>query len=155
MVTYTRRFALVALLAVAGVAFLATGAQAQFRSGPPVRAFPSVQSMYQPFVPTQLQQSAIRQWAHNTTLAARVYRRVPPYLFGYNPYPQVVNTGPVFQSPYYRHRIPPVYPGTVYAPTYPYGPYGGYSAQYPQVATPYTYPTNPYSSYALPYSVTP
>ncbi|MCI0457025.1 MAG: hypothetical protein L0Z62_08605 [Gemmataceae bacterium] len=129
MTLLTRRFALTLGLAIIGVGLFASGAEAQMRrrvvSG---RAFPSVQSVYPSFVPTQLQQSALRQWEYNARVAARVYSRFPPYYFGYNPYPQVVNYGPVYRYPVY--------------PTYP-------------VYTPPYYPTYPTTFYANPYLETP
>jgi hypothetical protein len=122
----TRRFALTLGLAVVGVGLLAAGAEAQMRprvvSG---RAFPSVQSVYPSFVPTQLQQSALRQWEYNARVAARVYSRFPPYYFGYNPYPQVVNYGPVYRYPTYPVYTPPYYP-----PYYPVYPTTGYTNTY-------------------------
>jgi hypothetical protein len=53
-----------------------------------------------------------RQAAFNLALYGRAMSRVPPYALGYNPYPPVVNYGPVLP----------------YAPAYGYGYYGpGYS----------------------------
>ncbi|MCC6421214.1 MAG: hypothetical protein IT429_23505, partial [Gemmataceae bacterium] len=134
-----------AAVACCGLLAVVPAAQAQ-------RRFISAQQLYQPFVPTQLQQSVIRQWAFNTTLAARVYRQVPPYLFGYNPYPQILNTGPVFQQPSFY----PSYPiGGGYANPYaglygggysaPVGYGGGYSAGYGGGYS------NPYGGYIDPY----
>ncbi len=138
MTLLTRRFPLAVVLALVGVGLFAAGAQAQVRprvvSG---RAFPSVQSVYPSFVPTQLQQSALRQWEYNARVAARVYSRFPPYYFGYNPYPQVVNYGPVFRTPIY-----PVYP-----PTYPIYPTSVGLYANPYLDTPVPYVANPYAVY--------
>jgi hypothetical protein len=55
-----------------------------------------------------------RQAAFNMALYGRAMSRVPPYALGYNPYPQVIYTGPM--RPYnYGY----------YAPTYYYSPYPG------------------------------
>src|SRR5262245_17197164 len=140
MNTYTRRLALAAVLALVGVGLFAAGAHAQ---GPRVvsgRAFPVVQNIYQPFVPTLLQQSALRQWAHDMRVVGRTYRQFPPWVFGYNPYPQVVNYGPVYPYP------TPIYSG-YYNPWYYYAT-SGYSPYLPP--NPYGYTANPYAGYTLP-----
>src|SRR5262245_7056526 len=118
------RSILVAGLALIAVAWAATTVQAQpprFRYYGSGRPFPVVQNMYQPFVPTLLQQSAFRQYNRDLRVIGRTYAQFPPWVFGYNPYPQVVNYGPVYRYPTY-----PVYPNYVY-PTYPTG---GYTSPY-------------------------
>jgi hypothetical protein len=44
----------------------------------------------------------IRQATYNTAMWGRAYSYIPPYMLGYNPYPQVVNYGPNYGpvSPY-------------------------------------------------------
>jgi hypothetical protein len=137
---------LVAGLALAGVVLFANPASAQYRpvSG---RAFPVVQNIYPAFAPTQLQQAAFRQWNYNVRVIGRTYRQVPPWLFGYNPYPQVVNYGPVYRYPTY-----PVYPTYPTYPTYPVYPvYSSASfSPYNVYASPYGLPSNPYSSLVTP-----
>src|SRR5262249_11535587 len=103
------RTILVATLALVAVAWSATTADAQYRrygygygngfgSG---RPFPVVQNAFPAFGPTQLEQAAFRQWAYQTSVIGRVYSQYPPWAFGYNPYPSVVNYGPVFRYPTY------------------------------------------------------
>jgi hypothetical protein len=87
------------------------------------RAFWTVQDRYKSFIPTQLQRDSLRQWAFNTAVIGRTYARLPPWLFGYNPYPPQ-NYGPVYQP------VGPAYPPPVYGGgggyTNPYaGGYGG------------------------------
>jgi hypothetical protein len=146
MKRFISRSLIVAVLAVAGVAFLASSAQAQTRPVVSGRAFPSVQSIYQPFIPTQLQQSAFRQYNRDLRVIGRTYSRLPPWLFGYNPYPQVINYGPVYRAPVYPvpyYPYYPPYPVGGYAPGYAAGYEGGYVSPY---LTPYAarVPVNPY-----------
>src|SRR5262245_35379457 len=60
------------------------------------RAFTTAQRLTPSFVPTQLQRDALRNWAFNTAVIGRTYASLPPWLFGYNPYPPI-NYGPVYQ----------------------------------------------------------
>jgi hypothetical protein len=90
MVTFLKRMG--AALAVWGLfAVDAPRAHAQM-SG---RAFPVTQNIYSPFQPTLLQRSALRNWAFNTALIGRTYGSIPPWVFGYNPYP------PLYAGAYY------------------------------------------------------
>jgi hypothetical protein len=57
---------------------------------------------------------SLNQYAYNVSVLGRAYSNVPPYMLGYNPYPQVVNYGPSFPT------IAPYNPGL----------YGGYGAGY-------------------------
>jgi hypothetical protein len=86
---------------VAAVAVLAlelataAPANAQSRSGTPIR-IPSVavQSINpNPYIAPGL---TLRQYAYNTSVMGRALQQVPPYAFGYNPYPSVVNYGPLY-----------------------------------------------------------
>ena len=78
---------------------------------------------------------SLNQYAYNLAVLGRAYSYWPPYLLGYNPYPQVVNYGPVYPTRLYT------YPS--YIPSY-YSPYNYYS--------PYTYnPTLQTSLYYNPY----
>jgi hypothetical protein len=135
MLTLTRRFALIAITALVGVGLFAASAQAQFRRPAPIRVFPSVQSVYPTFVPSRLQQDAFRNWAFNSRVIARTYRQFPPWYFGYNPYPQVVNYGPVYRYPTY-----PIYPVP-----YPY-PSGYYPTPLPAYDSGYLATPNPYGT---------
>jgi hypothetical protein len=96
--------------------------QAQYRG---VRVMPAFgqASWVTPYV--RLNQQAYA----NTVLGQSLYN-VPPWAFGYNPYPRVVN---YYVAPY------PYYPPGYYYGPYPY--YGGYySAPYtPSYVTPYFY----------------
>src|SRR5262245_16565313 len=54
----------------------------------------------------------LNQAAYNIRVLGSAYASVPPYVYGYNPYPQVVNYGPV-----YPYVAPTPYP---YYQPYPY-----------------------------------
>ncbi len=62
----------------------------------------------------------INQAAYNIRTLGNAYSSVPPWVYGYNPYPSVVNYGPVY--PYYS-----TYPLRSYTTNpyllYPYVPY--------------------------------
>jgi hypothetical protein len=134
------RSTILVALVVVGLGIFTTPAQAQ-------RRFASAQDYFQSFVPTQLQQSAFRQAAYNTAVIGRVYSRIPPYLFGYNPYPQAYNYGPVYPyQPYPYYPMSPVYS---YPYSYPYAsPYTNYVTPYNPYATPYVPAVvNPYGAY--------
>jgi hypothetical protein len=114
MFSFTKRVGTAALVSVV---LLAPTAQGQFR--PSGVSFSSAQNLYPSFIPTQLQQSALRNWAFNTAVIGNTYASIPPWVFGYNPYPPI-NYGPVSQ-PY----SPSVSSGG-YSPSYS----GGYSNPY-------------------------
>jgi hypothetical protein len=73
----------------------------------------------------------LQQYSYNTLSLARVYRRIPPYLLGYSPYPGG-GYGPAYTPMYYPQPYtytPPTYSGGGYYPGnysyYPsYSPYG-------------------------------
>jgi hypothetical protein len=68
----------------------------------------------------------LNQYAYTMATLGRAYSYIPPYTLGYNPYPQVVNYGPVY--PVYQPYVP-----YNYTPYYSYNPYlAGYG-----VLTPY------------------
>src|SRR5262249_15410167 len=71
----------------------------------------------------------LNQAAYNTRVIGNAYSYVPPWTYGYNPYPQVVNYGPVY--PYSSGYYP--YSSGYYPYSSPYG-YG-----YPYYS-PYIYP---------------
>jgi hypothetical protein len=61
------------------------------------------------------------QYSYNTAVLGKTYSQIPPYLLGYNPYPQAVNYGPVYNPQLYGG-------GTPYGGGYGgggYSPYGG------------------------------
>lgn len=73
----------------------------------------------------------INQYAYNVAVLGQALSYVPPWAFGYNPYPQVVNYGPVFApryvynpyiSPYWNPVIYNPYANFAFAPYY-YNPY--------------------------------
>jgi hypothetical protein len=112
----------------------------------------------------------VRQAAYNNAVLGRSLAQVPPYAFGYNPYPQVASFGPSFPTVVpgygmgYGGGFGAGYGGATLA-TYP-GGYGGYGSPYttanPTTATlstdissggygsSYTNPYNPW--YSDPYS---
>ena len=116
MKLFLNRYIALAAVAVLGLALFAPAAQAQYRVRYG-RAFPVVQNIYPAFVPTQLQQSALRNWAYNTRVIGNAYASVPPWVYGYNPYPPVINYTPAYNYGYF--------PGYYY-PAYPYYGYWGY-----------------------------
>ena len=88
--------------ALIGVVLLAPAAQAQlFRPGSGYRGpFPSGGAYIPAGLATRLQYQnlAVRNFAFNTAILGRGLSNVPPYVFGYNPYPPV-NFGPAFVPP--------------------------------------------------------
>jgi hypothetical protein len=128
MTSLTRRFAVVALLAVLGLGLLSTTANAQFR---PNRVGPTFVPNRQPINRNWLVAPGltIRQWAYNTRKIGQAYSSIPPYLLGYNPYPQVANYGPIYPNynPYglYTGVYNPYLYSGIYSNAYnPYGLYG-------------------------------
>jgi hypothetical protein len=131
MKRFFNRYTALAAVAVLGVALFAPAAQAQGYRVRYGRPFPVVQNIYPAFAPTQLQQSALRNWAYQTRVIGQTYASLPPWLYGYNPYPPpVYNYGTVVpMTPYY----PTPYPAYV-------SPYSsGYTPALPAV------PLNPYA----------
>jgi hypothetical protein len=130
-------------VALIGVVLLAPAAQAQiFRPG--LRPFYSG-----PFAPSapmlpvstlqrlQLQNFAIRNFAHNTAILGRAAYQVPPWVYGYNPYPPV-NVGPSLLTPggFYGGGVATPFLGGY--GTLP-GVYGGGYANLYGVGNPYAY----------------
>jgi hypothetical protein len=129
MKSLTRRFAVVALLAVIGLGILSNTANAQSR--PYRRNGSTYIPVTQPINRNWLVAPGLtlRQWAYNTRVIGRAYSNVPPYLLGYNPYtPTMINYG---------------YPGY-----YGYNPYSVYSGLYNPYLTGSIY-SNPYNPYGL------
>ena len=63
------------------------------------------------------------QYAYNTSVLGQAYSQVPPYALGYNPYPQVINYGPLYRMYY------PVY-SNPYASLGYSNPYAGLNYSY-------------------------
>jgi hypothetical protein len=71
---------------------------------------------------------SVNQYAYNVATLGRAYSNVPPWVYGYNPYPSVVNYGPVYRSYYNPYATsyynPYLYGYGTYNPYY-YNPYYG------------------------------
>ena len=143
MWTRPRRFAVVAviaLVAVLGSELVSAKAQTGRRLNP---TGPTVFYPTRPVNPNWLVAPGVtlRQWAYNTSVLGNAYSTVPPYMFGYNPYPSpVVTYGPSYPAlnPYWN-------PYTAYTG---YNPYLVYATLY----NPYLYAAslnNPYNPYGL------
>ena len=68
----------------------------------------------------------LRQYAYNTAVLGQAYSTIPPYALGYNPYPQVINYGPVYRTPYAYNPYAPY----TYGYSSPYSAYTGYYGTY-------------------------
>jgi hypothetical protein len=66
---------------------------------------------------------SLNQYAYNTAVIGQALSRVPPYALGYNPYPPVINYGPVYPNPYLNPYLA--------TPSYYYSPYPSVSPFYP------------------------
>jgi hypothetical protein len=68
---------------------------------------------------------SLGQFSYNTAVIGRTYAQIPPYVLGYNPYPQYVNYGPSYPSisPYGGYGL-----GAGYGGGYGLGTGGGYGA---------------------------
>ncbi|MFO0969705.1 MAG: hypothetical protein U0793_29455 [Gemmataceae bacterium] len=142
MSTLYRRFGLLALSAGVWLA-IQGAAHAQFV----FRTIPSAQQVnaFNPFwrVAPGVSQA---QYLATVRAYAATAATIPPYLYGYNPYPSpVINTGPVI-NPYNPYPYGPLYGGAN-----PYTPgYGG--AGYSAMTNPYMPGTSAYSPYTNPYT---
>jgi hypothetical protein len=136
MLTITRRFLPVALVAVLSLGLFSTTARAQQRIGPTV--FPNNPPVNKNWLVAP--GVTLKQWAWNTKKMGQAYSSIPPYMMGYNPYPQVINYGPSYYNPYQAY--PNVNPYAFYSNMYnPYAAYGSF----------YTNPYNPYAAYGYNY----
>src|SRR5438876_696882 len=126
MFTSIRRTVLASMLALLVIAAASTTVQAQYRRYRPV--YPPAFKVY-PDVATQ-------QYAANLALLGRAYSTIPPYAYGYNPYPSAVNYGSLYNnySLYPQYTVPynpylysnaylynSYYPSSVYSYPYMYG----------------------------------
>lgn len=111
--------------AIAAAALLVVGV-ATSDSQAQIRVMPNSQSLVNPYyrVAPGL---PLNQAAYNIRTLGRAYSNVPPWLYGYNPYPPVIVTP--YATPVYSY-----YPNYTY-PTMPVLPYNYYGV-------------NPYSRYA-------
>jgi hypothetical protein len=103
---------------------LSSPAHAQFRRvPPPTVGAQSMNNLYSinpnPVIAPGL---TLRQAAYNTAVVGQTLSTIPPYLYGYNPYPQSINYGPSYQAI------------TPYAPPYALSAGGGGS---PYAGNPY------------------
>jgi hypothetical protein len=134
MATLTRRFAIVAGLAVVGLGLLSSEASAQFR----VRRVGATPVPFkQPINRNWLVAPGVtlRQAAYNTRVVGRALSSIPPWVYGYNPYP----------SPFINY-------GNPYPFYYGYNPYALYSSVYNPYLTGAAYsPYNPYGLYGYSY----
>lgn len=137
-----RYFAFAGLAAVLVLALTQSAAQAQFRSGgfpvAPVTPattnfqFSSARPIFVPRLGTPgvgvntnyyiNPSMTLNQYAYNTALMGSALSTIPPYWLGYNPYPQIINYGPLYTgyNPYRYSSIP--YGYNPYLNLYP----GGY-----------------------------
>ncbi len=115
MLKNLRRFAVVAVAAVlvAGVVATSSYAQPRFNRGGVV-VFTNSQAFVNPYYRVAPGLS-LNQYAYNLRTIGRAYYNVPPWMYGYNPYPP-----PIIYTPYYPYPYP-------YSPYSPYGMYGPYS----------------------------
>jgi hypothetical protein len=110
-----RRFTPVAAATVLGMGLLSSVSEAQ------VRVLPNSQSIINPYYRVAPGLS-LNQYAYNVRTIGRAYQHVPPWIYGYNPYPS-----PIYVTPY-AYPTPYLYPTPYpYAATpYPYAGYGSY-----------------------------
>jgi hypothetical protein len=158
MVSSARWFGVAALSGLAVWSAIAAPAQAQRRV---VRTFPAPvvnpffnpflgRNRVVPFIPSVAGQGinpspniapglTLGQAAFNTAVLGRSLSNIPPYLLGYNPYPQLINYGPSYPT---LGTYGGGYGGYGYGGGYggysDYGSYGGYG---------YPYSINPYNGY--------
>src|SRR5262245_18641887 len=133
MFSLTRRFTVTAFLAVLGLALASSAADAQVRT---IRVYNPVR----PVNPNWLVAPGLtlNQWYYNQAIAARALSNYPPWAFGYNPYPQIINYGPVYRPPLYTPYYDPsllylgLYNPYAYANLYnnPYSPYSAFGYSY-------------------------
>lgn len=71
---------------------------------------------------------SVNQYAYNVATLGRAYSYVPPWMYGYSPYPAVANYGPAYRSyyynPYYNPYATSYYNPYLYGTGY-YNPYAG------------------------------
>src|SRR5262249_15249501 len=117
-----RSLTLAAVFALGLLAFSASSAHAQLRR-PMTVGQPSAVNLYRAsFTPNYYLPNgmSLNQYAYNTAVLGAAYSSFPPYYYGYNPYPQVINYGPVYPV---RPYAAPVYPYGYSAAPYYYSPY--------------------------------
>jgi hypothetical protein len=123
-----RRFAFIAVVGLLALGLSTTAAHAQ-RPGGRVPSLVGLQSALawnrvnpNYYLPNGM---TLNQYAYTMNVLGRAYSAYPPYFYGYNPYPQIINYGPT--SPVYQPYVP-----YTYTPYYTYNPYLlGYGATTP------------------------
>src|SRR5689334_18553453 len=90
MATYANRLSVAALASVALWALAAGPAEAQFR------IMNTNAGMINPLWRVGPGMVPLNQAAYNTAVFGNALSRIPPWAFGYNPYPQLQNFGPVY-----------------------------------------------------------
>jgi hypothetical protein len=119
MSKYLRGFALAAVLSLGVLAFSSSTAHAQRRT----IFIPSVAAQGinpNPYIAPGL---TLNQYAYNTAVMGRALSTIPPYYLGYNPYPQVINYGPLYGG--YNPYLTGTLGYNPYLTSY-YNPYLGY-----------------------------
>lgn len=144
-----------AVLALVGLAFVGSQADAQFSA----TARPTIV----PFPINPNQQIApnvtFRQAAYNTAVLGRGLSQIPPYLYGYNPYPSsIISSGPgiaspisplVSANPYALATSPignPYLSGSAALSSSPYSLSTAGGSGYTPSYSPYGYAQDPYSA---------
>lgn len=130
MWTSWRRMLIAGLAAGVVLVGLANVSQAQV-----MRVSSNRMAQFQPFINPNFQVApglTISQQAFNIRTLGRAYQTVPPWVYGYNPYPPIyTNYGPIYRSPvYYSPPMYTPYSAPIYTPYYSapiapvYNPYG-------------------------------
>jgi hypothetical protein len=117
---FLRGFALAAVLSVGVLALSSGTAHAQRRTIaiPPIGSYVNQNPYITPYM-------TLNQYAYNTAVLGQAYSTIPPYMLGYNPYPQVINYGPVYRN--YTNPYLTGYAGYNPYLSYYYNPYLGYT----------------------------
>jgi len=112
MLKSLRYFVIVGVLALAVLALTSNTSQAQ------VRVLTNSQSLVNPYYRVAPGLS-LNQAAFNIRVMGRAYSNVPPWLYGYNPYPNPIVVAPPYVPPVYPYYNPYLY-------SFPVNPYVGY-----------------------------
>src|SRR5262245_35350310 len=96
MLKSIRYFALVGVLAVAVLVLTTHTSQAQLRVLPNSQSIVNPAYRVAPGLP-------LTQAAYNIRVMGRAYGSVPPWLYGYNPYPNPVIVAPPYPVPVYPY----------------------------------------------------
>jgi len=99
MASYTKRLT-VAVLAGMALGILAAPAAAQ------IRIMPNSSNLVNPVWRVGPLNTPLNQAAYNTAVFGNAMSQVPPWVYGYNPYPQVANYGPVYNPMLANQGLP-------------------------------------------------